>query len=230
MKIAIVDDELHWHDKIETILCQYDNVEIDNYSNGEEFLHNTKNYDIVFMDIEMPSMDGFDTIKKARELNLQSIYIIMTTHSEMSRKGYLVNAFRYIDKQKMKDEIPEAINSANIILDNNKRISVNVIGKGLLEINLSNILYIETEKHRVLVHTNNDVVRCVDRMIDLENKLLKENFYRCHNAYIVNLDVVNKIEKTYAILKNGEKVEISRRKYQEFGNRYLERKFYCANA
>lgn len=230
MKIAIVDDELHWHDKIETILCQYDNVEIDNYSNGEEFLHNTKNYDIVFMDIEMPSMDGFDTIKKAREINLQSIYIIMTTHSEMSRKGYLVNAFRYIDKQKMKDEIPEAINSANIILDNNKRISVNVIGKGLLEINLSNILYIETEKHRVLVHTNNDVVRCGDRMIELENKLLEDNFYRCHNAYIVNLDAVNKIEKTYAILKNGDKVEISRRKYQEFGNRYLERRFYCANA
>ena len=230
MKIAIVDDELHWRDKIETILCQYDNVEIDNYSNGEEFLHNTKNYDIVFMDIEMPSMDGFVTIKKARELNLQSIYIIMTTHSEMSRKGYLVNAFRYIDKQKMKEEIPEAINSANIILDNNKKISVNAIGKGLLEINLSNILYIETEKHRVLVHTNNDVVRCGDRMIELENKLLKEKFYRCHNAYIVNLDAVNKIEKTYAILKNGEKVEISRRKYQEFGNRYLERKFYCANA
>lgn len=230
MKIAIVDDELHWHDKVETILCQYDNIEIDNYSNGEEFLNNTKYYDIVFMDIEMPSMDGFDTIKKARELNLQSIYIIMTTHSEMSRKGYLVNAFRYIDKQKMKDEIPEAINSANIILDNNKKISVNAIGKGLLEINLSNILYIETEKHRVLVHTNNDVVRCGDRMIELENKLLKENFYRCHNAYIVNLDAVNKIEKTYAILINGEKVEISRRKYQEFGNRYLERRFYCANA
>ena len=230
MKIAIVDDELHWHDKVETILCQYDNIEIDNYNNGEEFLYNTKNYDIVFMDIEMPSMDGFDTIKKARELNLQSIYIIMTTHSEMSRKGYLVNAFRYIDKQKMKEEIPEAINSANIILDNNKRISVNVIGKGLLEINLSNILYIETEKHRVLVHTNNDVVRCGDRMIELENKLLEDNFYRCHNAYIVNLDAVNKIEKTYAILKNGDKVEISRRKYQEFGNRYWERRFYCANA
>ena len=84
----------------------------------------------------------------------------MTTHSEMSRKGYLVNAFRYIDKQNMKEELPEAINSVNIILDNNRQISVNVIGKGLLDINLSNILYIETEKHRVLVHTNNDVIRC----------------------------------------------------------------------
>lgn len=230
MKIAIVDDELHWHDKIETIICKCVNAEIDNYSNGKEFLINTKKYDIVFMDIEMPYMDGFDTIKKARELNLESIYIIMTTHSEMSRKGYLVNAFRYIDKQNMKEELPEAINSANIILDNNRQISVNVIGKGILDINLSNILYIETEKHRVLVHTNNDVVRCGDSMTELENKLQKENFYRCHNAYIVNLDAVNKIEKTYTILKNGEKVEISRRKYQEFGNRYLERRFHCANA
>lgn len=230
MKIAIVDDKLHWHDKIETIICKCVNAEIDNYSNGKDFLLNKKKYDIVFMDIEMPYMDGFDTIKKARELNLESIYIIMTTHSEMSRKGYLVNAFRYIDKQKMKEEIPEAIDSANMILDNNKKISVNVIGKGVLDINLSNILYIETEKHRVLVHTNNDVVRCGDSMIELENKLQKDNFYRCHNAYIVNLDAVNKIEKTYTILKNGEKVEISRRKYQEFGNRYLERRFHCANA
>ncbi len=230
MKIAIVDDKLHWHDKIETIICKCVNAEIDNYSNGKDFLLNKKKYDIVFMDIEMPYMDGFDTIKKARELNRESIYIIMTTHSEMSRKGYLVNAFRYIDKQKIKEEIPEAIDSANMILDNNKKISVNVIGKGVLDINLSNILYIETEKHRVLVHTNNDVVRCGDSMIELENKLQKDNFYRCHNAYIVNLDAVNKIEKTYTILKNGEKVEISRRKYQEFGNRYLERRFHCANA
>ena len=230
MKIAIVDDELYWHNEAETIICQCVDAEIDNYSDGKEFLLSTKKYDVVFMDIEMPSMDGFDTIKKARELNLESIYIIMTTHSEMSRKGYLVNAFRYIDKQNMKEEVPEAINSANIILDNDRKISVNVIGKGLLDINLSNILYIETEKHRVLVHTNNDVVRCGDSMIELENKLLKDNFYRCHNAYIVNLDAVNKIEKTYTILKNGEKVEISRRKYQEFGNRYLERRFNCANA
>ena len=39
-----------------------------------------------------------------------------------------------------------------------------------------------------------------------------------------------KWKKTYTILKNGDKVEISQRKYQEFGNRYLERKFRCANA
>ena len=52
----------------------------------------------------------------------------MTTHTEMSRKGYLVNAFRYIDKSNMSKEIVEAINAAEVLLRRNDNIEINIVG------------------------------------------------------------------------------------------------------
>ena len=57
-----------------------------------------------------------------------TVYIILTTHTEMSRKGYLVNAFRYIDKSNMSKEIVEAINAAEVLLRRNDNIEINIVG------------------------------------------------------------------------------------------------------
>ena len=101
MNIAIVDDESHWRkcvrEEIGKICNNKENC-IDIYEDGKTYLQSKKQYDISFVDIEMPDMDGFQVIEHAKKGNSEGIYIILTTHTEMSRKGYLVNAFRYIDK------------------------------------------------------------------------------------------------------------------------------------
>lgn len=232
MRISIVDDDINWRERIKAQILMYDKnneIEIDMFASGEKYLGSNKNYDISFIDIEMQGMDGFETISKARALGNDGIYIILTTHAEMSRKGYLVNAFRYIDKTHL-EELEEAVESAVIVLGRNERITVNVIGDGPREIVLKNIIYIETEKHYVLIHTKHGTIKCSSSMRELEDMLQGKWFCRCHNVFIVNLDEISRIEDRIVYLSNGDDIDISYRKMSEFKKLYINRQYECANA
>lgn len=233
MRIAIIDDEMRWRDTTEQVVSQhYSNVEviIDTYESGEQYLNSKIKYDISFVDIEMSGIDGFDTIEKARIYNPDGIYIILTTHTEMSRRGYLVDAYRYIDKIKLVDEMTEAMQSAERILGRNTKIEVNIIDVGIRKIVLKDIIYIETEKHHVLIHTKEKDIRCNNTMKELETILDEKWFFRCHNSYIVNLDEIASVDKKIIYLKNGNDIDIAQRKAAEFNKAYLRRQFECGNA
>ncbi len=232
MKIAIVDDEIDWQERVraEIIRCDEDQeIEMEFFSNGEEYLESKGCYDISFIDIEMPGLDGFETIIRAKERTTDGIFIILTTHIEMSRKGYMVNAFRYIDKLQL-EEVEEAITSAKTVLGRNQKIKVNVIGDGVRKITLKNIIYVETEKHYVVVHTRQGVVKCSNTMKEIENMLPDNCFCRCHNVYIVNLDEIIRIDDRIVYLSNGDDIDISYRKMNQFKKIYINRQFECANA
>lgn len=232
MRISIVDDDVIWRERIKRAIAQYDRrkeIKIDVFASGEKYLASERQYDISFIDIEMPGIDGFETIAKAREARRDGLYVILTTHTELSRRGYFVNAFRYIDKAHL-EELKEAIDSAIIVLGRNKKIAVNVINDGPREIVLKNIVYIETEKHYLLVHTKQGTIKCSNNLRDLEELLPENWFCRCHNAYIVNLDEISRLEERIAYLSNGADIDISYRKMREFKKLYLNRQYECANA
>lgn len=238
MKIAIIEDEEYWREYARrAVLKYYSNevedclkeVEIDVYEDGRSYLKSNKKYDISFVDIEMPIMDGFTTINRARKTNKDGIFIIMTTHIEMSRKGYVVNAFRYVDKAKLLPEIKEALSAAGLILGRNEKIFISVIGDGKREMVLKNIIYMETCKHTVLIHTTVGTYRCSDNLIDLETALAGKWFFRSHNTYIVNLDEVLEIKDRKAVMSNGDRIDVSVRRMQPFKKAYMNRQFECAN-
>lgn len=234
MKIAIVDDDSNWRERVKIEVQRYDRYrefEIDLFESGYSYLNSAEQYDLSFIDIEMPGLDGFETITRARENNDEGVYVILTTHAEMSRRGYLVNAFRYIDKAHL-EEIEEAINSANIVLGRNEIISVNVINAGARELVLKNIIYIETEKHYIVIHTKQDDIKCSNNLTELENMLPPRWFCRCHNVFIVNLDEIDHFhEKNERIvyMSNGADIDISWRKTSQFKKLYLNRQYECAN-
>lgn len=231
MRVAIVDDDKSWREYIQSEIAQYnikDEIETFLFSSGEQFLQSNEKFDISMVDISMQGIDGFDTISEARKYNPDGIFMILTTHTEMSRKGYIVNAFRYIDKAELQ-ELQEAITSAQIVLGRNKRIMVNVIDAGIREVVLKNIIYIETEKHYTLFHTKQGIVKCSDNMKDIEKMLPSKWFFRCHNAYIVNLDEITRIKERIIYLSNGDDIDVSLRKLNEFKKLYIDRQFECAN-
>ncbi len=231
MRISIVDDEAYWRERVREEVAGYDEnnkIKIDIYESGVKYLESKKEYDISFIDIEMPEMDGFDTILSAKKKHPEGIFVILTTHVEMSRKGYLVNAFRYIDKMKL-EEVAEAIDSAQVVLGGNEKIEVNVIGNGSRKIALKNIIYIETEKHYVVVHTKQGDVKCSHYLKDVEALLPENRFCRCHDAFIVNLDEISRIHDKIVYLSNGDDIDVSYRKFGQFKKLYLNRQYECAN-
>ena len=231
MKIAIVDDEAYWRDLMRKEILRYDidhDMEIDVYQSGEKYLESGVHYDLSFVDVEMPGTDGFETISKARRNNPEGIYAFLTTHVEMSRKGYMVNAFRYIDKTKP-EELEEAIHHARILLGRNRKIEVIAINDGPRKVVLKNIIYIETESYYINIHTRHGVIKCRNTMQDIEDMLPTDYFSRCHKAFIVNLDEVTHMDERIVYLSDGSNIEVSKRKKSQFKKDYLNRQFECAN-
>ncbi len=232
MKIAIVDDDINWREKVRAEIVRLDEdkeIEMDFFSSGKAYLESKKRYDLSFVDIEMPGMDGFETITRAKEKDEEGIFVILTTHTEMSRKGYRVNAFRYIDKLQP-EEIKEAIDSAKTVLGRNKKIEVNVIGDRTRKVTLKNIIFVETYKHYIIVHTKQGTLNCSNTMHEIEKMLPDNWFFRCHNSFIVNLDEIVRMDERIAHLSDGSNIDISHRKMNQFEKLYFSRQFECANA
>jgi len=233
MKIAIIDDDGYWREYTEKVVRQYydnDELEIDLYESAAKYLSDRKCYDVSFVDIEMPDMDGFQTITQARQYNREGIFIILTTHNELSRKGYMVNAFRYIHKTGMEEEFYEALKAVDILQGRNQKIIVKVVNEGQQELTLKNIIYIETEKHNILIHTLHGIIRSHNTMSDMEKLLDGKWFFRCHNAYIVNLDEITDVKDTILHMSDGGDIDISQRKLWKFKDAYMKRRYECANA
>ena len=115
MKICIVEDEEVWRDKIKAAVFKYcmDKdipARIIAYDSGRDFIENT-DADLLFLDIELAEgEDGFQIAEKIVDSGSQCKICFLTSHAEMARQGYRVNAFRYIDKKYL-EEIDEALDS-----------------------------------------------------------------------------------------------------------------------
>ena len=118
-------------------------------------------------------------------------------------EGYEVNAYRYmlkpIEYNIFKNNMGKCIE--NIIKKKNDFLTINDKSK-LIKIKFDDILYIETSKRQLIIHTINghEIIKMSIRKLE---KLLNKDFFRCHNSFIVNLEKINKIDVS-DILEQGE--------------------------
>lgn len=231
MKIAIVDDEQHWIELAKKQVMNYwkQDIKIFTYSSGKTFLDAKEEFDFILMDIEMPEMDGFDTIKEYRKWSTRGLLMILTTHTEMSRKGYQVDAFRYVDKMQMQEELQEAFSSAQLRLQGEKRVLLPIKNYGEIEMPLKKILYFEVVLRVVKLHTDTEEYICMEQISKLEKRLKPDGFFMPHRSCLLNFEWVESFSKDEVIMKNGDRLDLSRRKYKDWKTAYLEWKFDRAN-
>lgn len=227
MRIAIVDDQKNWRVCVEELIKKHyaqNTPQTDQFDCGESF-YDQDEYDVVFMDIEMGEMDGFETAKRYRHKNSDALIVFLTTHVELSRRGYMVNAFRYIDKEFIVDEVEEALTAIDELPKKDHVIVFHVVNMAEMHIRAKDILYVETDKRNIIVHTiERDYVS--NRGIEeVEEELKEHGFFRCHRSYLVNLERIRKIDRSFAYFGNGRKAMISSRKYQE-----MKEKFFAYNS
>lgn len=224
MKIAIVDDEQKWRmltlDVVQRYLDESDEIEM--FASGIDFLKKNSSYDIVLMDIEMPKMDGFTTIINYKVEYPDSIILILTTHLESARKGYLVDAFRYVDKTKMRDELKEAFEKIKEIYRKNQVCLVGRNGDVTKSIFIKDILFIETNGRGCLINTINGPYECNEKINDLETELEEYGFFKCHKSFLINLNSVEHMDKEFVYFSKDKKAYISVRKYTETKKKYIE--------
>ncbi len=226
MNIAIVDDESCWRETAQKVINNYtgDKDRIEMFSSGMEFLKKDKYYDVVIMDVEMPDLNGFETITEYNKSNKNSIVIILTTHLDCARQGFLVNAFRYIDKLNMQNELEEAFGAIQKINENKYACIIGHKSNETREIPINSILYIETKSRKTLIHTEEGCFISDEKINDLGNRLEPYGFYRSHKSYLTNMAKVEYIDKEFAYFKDNEKSYVSVRKYAETKKRYIAAK------
>ena len=96
MKIAIVDDDKQWRQNALRVTKQYfeeEDIVVKSFASGDAFLAKNEQYEILILDVEMPGIDGFQTACEYKVSFPDVIIIVLTTHLELSRKGYEVDAF-----------------------------------------------------------------------------------------------------------------------------------------
>lgn len=234
MKIAIVDDEVFWCEKVKNIINDFVESDIDInielYCSGDEYLLKEEVYEVTFIDVEMPGTDGFETIKKARDYNENGYFVIMSTHEELSRYGYKVDAFRYIYKRNLEEEVREALNSIFFMHNQKKVVSLNILGEGEKRLELKNIICFQTNKKRnVEINTKKGTLLSSNTMTEIEEKLEGTSFFRCHMGCIVNLDEIECIKEHVVYLSDGSDVDVAIKKTSDLKKKYSDRLYECAS-
>lgn len=227
MKICIVEDEAVWREKIKTTVENYCagkniSVQINAYGSGRDFVEDT-DADLLFLDIELA--DGEDGFRIAEELmnsGNQCKICFLTSHTEMARQGYRVNAFRYIDKRYL-EEIDEAMESFFKTKIQERIISCKNTAGIQIRINLSDLLLVETSgrKLRYLMLDGSEYF-CEGKISETAKDLSPFGFFYVQRSYIVNLKYIERVNSHEITLCNGLKIAIGRVHSGEFKREFFK--------
>ena len=222
IKIAIVDDEKECILKLVGYLNRYADerkiaFEISTFENAVPFIDNFKGeYDIVFLDILMPYINGVDAAYILREKDKNFILYFVTSTSQFAIKGYEVEALDYLVKPIEYYEFVLKIAKAIERLHKSNTASVMVKNRnGYLKIDASEIMYVEVLGHHCEIHTTSGVYRQYITIRSIEDQLKGQSFARCNNCYLVNLAYATAIED-YEVIVGGDRLLISHPRRKEF--------------
>lgn len=216
MRIAVCDDEQRFICDLKKDLDElYSSLDMitDGYTSGEELLKGfrRKAYDVVFLDIEMPEMDGITLAGKIRELSRDVCIVFLTGHIEYAIKGYEVNALRYLTKPADKQKIKEVIDHVLVKLESSKTLWVKT-ADGEQKISLSDILFIEAHNQNVIISTADESISVRGNIRDYEEELSQYGFFRIHRGYLISLPKVLRIGSKSVVLEDNTTLPVSRSK------------------
>ncbi|HEY0058294.1 MAG TPA: LytTR family DNA-binding domain-containing protein [Flavisolibacter sp.] len=221
----IVDDEPASIDVISELSNQLatDISIVGTASNGLEAIQLIleKRPQLVFLDIDMPKMNGLDVIEKIPKRNMELIFT--TGSSAYALKAFKVNAADYLLKPIDPAEFLLAVEKVRVRLSraeapahmaNVNKLQLPTLN-GMIYLDEALILHVEgMGSYSNIVTTENEKIVVSRSIGQLELKLNPELFFRCHNSHIVNLGYVTKFiskDGYFVILKNSVPVEVSRR-------------------
>ena len=236
MKIAVCDDHEIQLDLMNKYIKEWAtanevNISIDNFKNAESFLfewEDYEKYDIIFLDIEMNTMSGIELSNIIRKQNKTVDIVFATGIFKYALHGYKVGALQYLIKPIKKDDVAECLdntkNRMKVRNDDSKYITIETPKKSL-KLNYDTIEYCIMFSPYIDIHTNSDKITLRKKISDIENLLPKRSFIRCHRSYLVNIKYIKTVTKDNVILESGLKIPISRGKYNETNDAFIN--YFC---
>lgn len=239
ISVVIVDDELS---AIESLVWELNHFNTDltvvaQFTNPEEALDylESNGVDCLFLDIQMPTMDGFQFLNKLSTRNFA--VVITTAYNEYAIKALKHEAIDYLLKPIDSDDLQETIkkvkkhqskqkNELNFELAlqqfnkrfNKKKVTINTDGK-LIFIDADDILLVSGDgNYSTIELLNNQKIVVTKKLKEVNTLLPQDHFFRIHNSYIINLNHLKEFIKSdgYVVLTNNKKIPVARQRKSDF--------------
>lgn len=233
IRTAICDDEANTRAYLSSLVqAQSCPCEIVEYTSASDCLADRREFDLLFLDIELnPSgsdLNGMDLARKIREWDLatQPVIVFVTGYERYVFDAFDVDAFQYllkpVDEEKFAQVFARAVEKIMAGQNNTQEIRTLTLrfSNTNKTITFDSIYYIESNNHKVVLHLKDGEFTCYAKIRDLELEL-QDQFFRIHKGYLVNFSYVDGYSKAEVTLTNGEKLLLSKYKYQDFVKAYL---------
>jgi len=229
MRVAICDEEKESSAQLcRLIQRQEPECEVMCFDTSRQFLQAPQHFDILLLDIQMEDMRGIEVARALRINQENTVLIFVTALKEYVPEAFDVSAFHYLLKPVSEEKFCRVFEDACREVRRLKSLS----GEQLFfqtktrnfTVQKSEILYVESRKRKVDIHTLREKITVYATMKHMEEQL-GESFYRCHRGYLVNMAYVAEYGVGTIRLQSGDLVYVAREKYPEFVKaytRYLE--------
>jgi len=241
LKTVLVDDEINALEALEWKLNRYiDDIQIIKCNSPIEAIEviQEEKPDLVFLDIDMPEMDGFTLLQKLSYTNFDLIFT--TAHDEYALQAIKVSAIDYLLKPVDKDELITAVDKVvasrkgnqledklqSLFSNLNKSDKINISADGKIYLlDRNDVIMLKSDKSYTTVFLVDDKKILVSKTLkEVEKKFEYPEFFRVHNSFLINMNHVKEYLKSLGgelIMSNGMSASISRNKKNEL----LERLF-----
>lgn len=228
MRILICDDDKDVSIQLQKYIMEFfksrklESPEIQCYYSGETLLSDSDSKDIIFLDIEMPGLNGIYAGRELKEKNENIIIFIITSYIEYLDDAMRFHVFRYLskplDKQRLFQNMKDAIQ-----LYNSTNIKIPIETKeGIYTCTASEIILIEAMGRTITIHTLSRELIARQNMEHWNRTLNMPCFFRSHRSFIINMKYVTDFNHSLIHLYDNQYTAyLTKRKYSEFKNTYF---------
>lgn len=228
MQLIICDDDKLFIQKLKSHLQLFFRQhhltlpEIITFTSGEELLSYTGRIDILFLDIEMPGMNGIYIGNSLKKRNENIIIFVVTSYSEYLDEAMRFHVFRYLSKPLEKQRLFRNLKDALTLYHSISKSIVLETKDEIQTLPMNDIIFIEAQKRKIIVHTIKKDYESIHSMQYWLETLPESCFIQSHRSFIINLKHVSNFTHDLIYLGEGQfTAYLTKRKYTEFKNAYL---------
>ena len=217
MNCIIVDDEFPSREELKYFINNFSNIKIieefDDSIKALEYIEINKP-DIIFLDINMPKLDGMALGKIISHFPKQSLIIFITAHKEYAVDAFEIQAYDYILKPYSEERIVSTLKKIEKSSDKKSRNNKITLWKDnkMMVRSINEISYCEANERETLIYIKGVKFNVSSSISEFYKKLPKELFFKSHRSYIINIDKITEIipwfNNTYMLKIQGENVDI----------------------
>ncbi len=227
IKVAVCDDETVMCEKIKHMVSSFldrhkETYTVVCYGNGVRLLLSPADYDLIFLDIQMPGMDGMTVAGKLREKGFDGVLIFVTVAKEYMPDAFSVEAADYLCKPVDRRRLEAALERSlkRLKSRDEKSIVIQTVN-WCRSIRVRDIYYCEVIDRKIYIHTRDGVMDYYGKMRELEKKA-GSWLFKCHRSYLLNLDYLSEYRNGTVILENGEQIPVAKSCHQALMERMME--------